>query len=120
MRRTFMASCVAAFAITVRGVQAQTPASTPIKSFGEVAGKWEGVSSPSGVKVSLEVSDMGAFSVSSRLGEDKGTATIEDGLLLVRYTSNQGYLKLTMISGALEGPAVYQTRTGSIKLTRAR
>lgn len=120
MRQVFLMSCAIAFAIAMSAVQAQTPASTPIKSFAEVAGKWEGVSAPSGVKVSMEVSDKGAYSVSSRLGEEKGIATIEDGWLLVRYTSNQGYLKLAMISGGLEGPAVYQTRMGSIKFARVR
>jgi len=100
MFRTLIASCVA-LVIAMCGAQAQAPGATPLKSFAEVAGKWEGLSSPSGVKVALEVNDKGAFSVSSRLGEEKGTATLENGLLLVRYTSNQGYLKLAMIGGAL-------------------
>jgi hypothetical protein len=120
MRRAFLASSVVAFILALSGVQAQTPSPTPIKSFAEVAGKWDGVSSPSGVKVSFEISDKGVFWVTSHLGEQRGTATLEDGWLLARYPSNQGYLKLAMISGALEGPTVFQTRSGTVKFTRAK
>lgn len=120
MRRAFLASSLIAFVVVLNGAHAQTSLPTPIKSFAEVAGKWDGVSSPSGVKVNLEISDKGAFSVISRLGEDKGTATLEDGWLLMRYTNNQGYIKLALIGGALEGPTVWQTRSGTLKFTRAR
>lgn len=120
MRRAFLALCVGAFGIGMGAAHAQTPTGSPIRSFGDVAGKWEGVSSPSGVKVNLEISDQGAFSIVSRLGEDRGTATLEDGWLHLRYTNNQGYLKLAMVSAALEGPVVHQTRTGTIKFTRVR
>ena len=79
MRRAFLALCVIAFAVATGGVQAQAPAPIPIKSFAEVAGKWDGFSSPSGVKVSFEISDKGAFWVSSAFGEQRGNATLEDG-----------------------------------------
>jgi len=79
MRRAFLASSVVAFILALSGVQAQTPPPTPIKSFAEVAGKWDGVGS-SGTKVSFEISDKGVFAVSSPVGANKGTATLENAL----------------------------------------
>ncbi|GEP61050.1 hypothetical protein RSO01_82160 [Reyranella soli] len=119
MRRTFLASSLVAFVLALSGVQAQTPPPTPIKSFAEVAGKWDGVGS-SGTKVNFEISDKGVFAVSSPLGQNKGTATLENGLLVVPLISNQGYMRLSMSGGALEGTTMYQTRAGTIKFTRAK
>jgi hypothetical protein len=119
MRRAFLASSVVASVFALNCVQAQTPPPTPIKSFAEVAGKWDGVGS-SGTKVNFEISDKGVFAVSSPVGANKGTATLENGLLVVPLVSSQGYMRLSMVGGALEGSTMYQTRAGTIKFTRAR
>ena len=113
MLRSFLLGLLALAAGTV--VYAQTA----IGSFADVAGKWEGVSSR-GTKTMIEVEPNGRFKLEAGAGKDAGMARLQDGVLIIPISDNQGTYKLSRNGDALEGPVHWRGFDATVKLTRAR
>lgn len=111
MLRSFLFGLLA-FAISA-GVYAQTP----ITSFADVAGKWVGVSSR-GTKTIIEVESNGRFKLETTVGKDAGMARLDNGVLFIPTSDNQGTYKLSRTGDTLEGPVHWRGIDANVKLTR--
>ena len=60
----------------------------------------------------------GKFTIEAFNGKQAGTGKIDGGILILSFSNNQ--LKLTKTGDVLEGPFVFGTTTGSIRVTRVR
>ena len=112
MRQTFIAAGIAALILWGSSADAQ-----PITAFADVAGKWTGVGSRGG-KTDIEISPTGKFTIESPLGKRDGMAKIEEGILILAYSNNQGQIKFTKTGDVLEGPYVFNNLTGTTRVTR--
>ena len=113
MLRGFLLSLLALAAGTVAYAQ------TTIGSFADVAGKWEGASSR-GTKTMIEVEPNGRFKLETSVGKDAGLARLQDGVLIIPTSDNQGTYKLSRNGDPLEGPVHWRGFDAVVKLTRAR
>jgi hypothetical protein len=91
--------------------------SQPVTTIAEVVGKWSGVGSRGG-KTDIEIEPTGRFTSKSPAGMQSGLAKIEDGFLVLPFSSNQGQIKFTRTKDSLEGPYVMGTMTGTVRVER--
>ena len=89
----------------------------PVNTLTEVVGKWSGVGSRGG-KTDIEVEPDGRFTVTSPSGKQSGVAKIEDGVLVLPFSNNQGQIKFTRTKNSLEGPYVLGAMTGTVRVER--
>jgi hypothetical protein len=109
----FIVASVAALIVgAMGGAQAQ-----PVNAMADVAGKWSGVGSRGG-KTDIQIEPNGKFSVESPAGKGEGTAKIEGGSVVLPFANNQGQIKFTKTGDVLEGPYVWGTMTGTVRVTR--
>jgi hypothetical protein len=92
-------------------------AQTPVGSFADVAGKWVGASSR-GTKTTIEVEPNGRFKLETSVGKDAGLAKLQDGVLIIPTSDNQGQYKLSRNGDTLEGPVHWRGIDATVKLTR--
>lgn len=89
----------------------------PVSTLAEVVGKWIGVGSRGG-KTDIEIEPGGKFTVTSPSGRQSGLAKIEDGILVLPFSNNQGQIKFTRTKDSLEGPYVLGSMTGTVRVNR--
>jgi hypothetical protein len=118
MRRAFLMAAVSAVAIWSASAYAQRSGPT-LTAVSQVAGQWKGVATPGNVALSLDVDETGVCTVSSSSGSDKGTARVEGGFLIVRFTTGRGEARLEFVDRQLQGVMVIQTRSSSVTFKRA-
>lgn len=89
----------------------------PITSLSEVTGDWTGSGSRGG-KTDINIQQDGRFTTLSPLGQASGMAKLEDGVLVLPFSNNQGQIKFTRTNDTLEGPYVAGILTGTLKVKR--
>jgi hypothetical protein len=85
--------------------------------FHRVAGKWVGASSR-GTKTTIEIESNGRFKLETTVGKDAGVARLENGVLIIPTSDNQGTYKLFRNGDTLEGPVHWRGIDATVKLTR--
>jgi len=93
-------------------------ARTPLTAISQVTGEWKGVASPGDMTISIAIDDLGICTIATSLGVEKGTAHIEGGLLVIRFVTGRGQLKLELVGRQLVGVMVIRTRSSIVTLTR--
>jgi hypothetical protein len=89
----------------------------PVTTFGEVAGKYVGGSTGQTV---IEIAPNGNFTAESPIGKAKGVGRIENGIVILPFSNNQGEMKFTRTGDVLEGPFVAGLRTGTTRVERQK
>jgi hypothetical protein len=67
----------------------------------------------------LEVEANGRFRLEVPVGTDAGVARLENGVLIVPISDNQGSYRLTRNGESLEGPVYWRGIDATVKLARA-
>ena len=117
MRRAFLATCLSVLALRATNGLAQR-SRTALTTVSQVAGEWKGLATPGDLAVSIVIDELGACTITTPASVDRGTARMEGGFLVVRFSNQQGQLKLELVDRHLEGVMVIRTRTSAVKLTK--
>jgi hypothetical protein len=110
--KKLVAASVAALALWTFSVKAE-----PVTSLADVTGKWSGVGSRGG-KTDITIESDGRFVIESPAGRATGMARLEDGILVLPFSNNQGQVRFARTGEALEGPYVIGTLTGTTRVRR--
>jgi len=84
----------------------------------QIAGQWKGVATPGNVALTMDVDEAGMCTISSSSGSDKGTAQVEGGILIIRFTTQRGQATLELVDHRLQGVMVIRTRSSAVNFTK--